>query len=41
MSFLVLFYLKVKMYITLCYTDQCPKMNKFLIKIYLTGSVFE
>lgn len=31
------FYLKGKVYIALCCTGQCPKVNKFLIKIYLTN----
>lgn len=30
--FLSFFYLKVKMYIALCCTGQCPKVNTFLIK---------
>ena len=34
--FLFLFYLKVTMRVALCCTGQCPKVNKFLIKLYLT-----
>lgn len=30
------FYLKVKMYIALCCTGQCPKVNTFLIKMFVT-----